>query len=49
VLTGFEAEMLARSASKVIGSAEAAEFLHSDVALHKGDEPRGRILKRKTT
>ena len=49
VLTDFEAEMLARSASKVIGSAEAAEFLHSDVALHKGDEPRGRILKRKET
>lgn len=49
VLTDFEAEMLARSASKVIGSAEAAEFLHSDVALHKGDEPRGRILKRKAT
>jgi 2-polyprenyl-6-methoxyphenol hydroxylase-like FAD-dependent oxidoreductase len=49
VLTEFETEMLTRSASKVTGSAEAAEFLHSAVALHKGDEPRGRILKRKET
>ena len=45
VLTEFEAGMLARSASKVKGSAEAAEFLHSDVVLHEGDEPRGRCLK----
>lgn len=47
VLTDFESEMLARSASKVKDSAEAAQFLHSDIVLHKGDEPRGRILKRK--
>ena len=47
VLTSFEAEMLERSASKVKGSAEAAEFLHSDVVLHEGDEPRGRCLKNK--
>ncbi|WP_245595769.1 FAD-dependent oxidoreductase [Marinomonas ushuaiensis] len=46
VLTEFEAEMLERSAVKVEGSAEAAEFLHSDVVLHEGDEPRGRSLKR---
>ena len=46
VLTDFEAEMLERSASKVKGSAEAAEFLHSDIVLHEGDEPRGRCLKR---
>ncbi len=46
VLSLFEAEMLERSASKVKGSAEAAEFLHSDVVLHEGDEPRGRCLKR---
>jgi salicylate hydroxylase len=46
VLTEFEAEMLARSASKVKGSAEAAQFLHSDVVLHEGDEPRGRCLLR---
>ena len=47
VLTDFEAEMLARSASKVKDSAAAAQFLHSEVVLHKGDEPRGRCLKRK--
>lgn len=47
VLTEFEAEMLTRSASKVTDSAEAAQFLHSDVVLHEGDEPRGRALKRK--
>ncbi|ETI60480.1 FAD-dependent monooxygenase [Marinomonas profundimaris] len=46
VLTDFEAEMLARSAVKVKGSAEAAEFLHSDVVLHEGNEPRGRCLNR---
>jgi salicylate hydroxylase len=46
VLTEFEAEMLARSATKVKDSAEAAKFLHSEVVLHKGDEPRGRCLKR---
>lgn len=47
VLTEFEAEMLERSAIKVKGSAEAAQFLHSDIALYEGDEPRGRCLKRK--
>jgi len=47
VLTEFEAEMLARSASKVKDSAEAAQFLHSEVVLHEGDEPRGRCLQRK--
>jgi salicylate hydroxylase len=47
VLTEFEAEMLARSASKVKDSAEAAQFLHSDTVLHEGDEPRGRCLQRK--
>jgi 2-polyprenyl-6-methoxyphenol hydroxylase-like FAD-dependent oxidoreductase len=45
VLTEFEAEMLARSARKVKDSAEAAQFLHSDVALHEGNEPRGRFLR----
>jgi len=49
VLTDFEAEMLARSASKVKDSAEAALFLHSDTVLHEGDEPRGRCLQRKET
>ena len=47
VLTEFESEMLARSATKVKDSAAAAQFLHSDIVLHEGDEPRGRCLKRK--
>lgn len=46
VLNKFEQEMIKRSASKVKDSAEAALFLHSDVVLHEGDEPRGRVLKR---
>jgi 2-polyprenyl-6-methoxyphenol hydroxylase-like FAD-dependent oxidoreductase len=46
VLTDFEAEMLSRTAAKVRGSAEAAQFLHSDVVLHESDEPRGRCLLR---
>jgi len=48
VLTEFEAEMLERSATKVKDSADAAEFLHSETVLHKGNEPRGRCLKRNT-
>lgn len=47
VLTAFESEMLTRTASKVKDSAEAAKFLHSQVVLHEGDEPRGKCLKRK--
>lgn len=47
VLTAFEAEMLTRSAPKVKDSAAAAEFLHSHVVLHEGNEPRGRCIKRK--
>jgi len=47
VLTEFESEMLTRSAVKVKDSAEAAVFLHSEIVLHEGDEPRGRCLKRK--
>ena len=47
VLTEFESEMLARSASKVKDSADAAQFLHSEIVLHEGDEPRGRCLKKK--
>ena len=46
VLTEFESEMLARSAKKVKDSAAAAEFLHSEIVLHQGDEPRGRCLKK---
>lgn len=45
VLNQFEADMLERSASKVTDSAKAADFLHSKIVLHKGDEPRGRCLK----
>ncbi|MNQ65002.1 FAD-dependent urate hydroxylase [compost metagenome] len=47
VLNEFEAEMLERSATKVQGSADAAQFLHSEIILQEGDEPRGRSLKRK--
>ncbi|MBA0883763.1 FAD-dependent oxidoreductase [Flavobacterium undicola] len=47
VLSEFEAEMLERSATKVKDSADAAQFLHSDIVLHEGDEPRGRFLKKK--
>lgn len=49
VLNEFETEMLKRSATKVKDSADAAKFLHSDVALYEGDEPRGRFLKREET
>jgi 2-polyprenyl-6-methoxyphenol hydroxylase-like FAD-dependent oxidoreductase len=45
VLTGFESEMIERSASKVKDSEEAAQFLHSEIVLHAGDEPRGRYLR----
>ncbi|MCY4779398.1 NAD(P)/FAD-dependent oxidoreductase [Sphingobacterium sp. UT-1RO-CII-1] len=47
VLTEFESEMIKRSASKVQGSADAARFLHSEVALEKCDRPRGQSLKTK--
>jgi 2-polyprenyl-6-methoxyphenol hydroxylase-like FAD-dependent oxidoreductase len=47
VLTEFESEMLERSAAKVKDSAAAAEFLHSEIVLQEGDEPRGRCLKKK--
>lgn len=46
VLNDFEAEMLERSATKVQGSADAAQFLHSEIILLEGDEPRGRCSKR---
>jgi 2-polyprenyl-6-methoxyphenol hydroxylase-like FAD-dependent oxidoreductase len=49
VLTEFELEMLERSASKVKDSAEAAQFLHSEIVLHEGNEPRGSYLKKKLT
>jgi 2-polyprenyl-6-methoxyphenol hydroxylase-like FAD-dependent oxidoreductase len=46
VLTDFESEMLARSATKVKDSADAAKFLHSEMALYEGNEPRGSVIKR---
>lgn len=45
VLNEFESEMLKRSATKVKDSAEATQFLHSEIVLHEGDEPRGRCLQ----
>ncbi len=47
VLSDFEAEMLERSSTKVKDSAEAAQFLHSEIVLLESNEPRGRVLKRK--
>jgi len=46
VLTEFEEEMLARSASKVKDSAEAVELLHSKSVLREGDGPKERSLRR---
>lgn len=40
-LANFEAEMLERSAVKVQASAEAAKFLHTPVAIQKGNVTRG--------
>ncbi|MDB2673232.1 FAD-dependent monooxygenase [Flavobacteriaceae bacterium] len=45
VLTAFESEMLARTSIKVMESAAAAHFLHSDAVLQESDAPRGRHLK----
>ncbi|RYM33785.1 FAD-dependent monooxygenase [Brumimicrobium glaciale] len=42
VLTQFESEMLERSSTKVKDSADAAEFLHSEIVLQKSDRPRGK-------
>jgi len=47
VLNKFESEMIQRSSVKVEDSAAAAQFLHSDIALYEGNEPRGKVLKRK--
>jgi 2-polyprenyl-6-methoxyphenol hydroxylase-like FAD-dependent oxidoreductase len=47
VLNDFETEMLSRSATKVKDSAEAALFLHSEIALFEGNQPRGSVAKRK--
>ncbi len=45
VLSDFEEEMLARSATKVKDSAEAVELLHSKCVLREGPEPKGRSLR----
>ncbi|MBZ4042252.1 FAD-dependent oxidoreductase [Flavobacterium hibisci] len=39
-LMEFELEMLERSAVKVQDSADAAQFLHSEIVLHENDAPR---------
>jgi salicylate hydroxylase len=49
VLSEFESEMLKRSATKVKDSAAAAKFLHSEIVLQEGNEPRGRCIKKKDT
>ena len=46
VLNDFEAEMISRSSTKVQESAAAAEFLHSEIALHESDQPRGKCRKK---
>lgn len=48
ILSGFEAQMLMRSASKVKDSADAAQFLHSEIVLQEGDQPRGTCFKKAT-
>jgi len=40
-ISEYESTMLDRSAGKVKASAEAAKFLHSEVAIMKGDVTRG--------
>ena len=39
-LADFESEMLSRSAAKVKASADAAKFLHSEIAVAEGNHPR---------
>ena len=46
VLKEFEEEMISRSSTKVQGSADAADFLHSEIALHESDQPRGNCVKK---
>ena len=41
-LAKFESDMLKRSAGKVKASADAAKFLHSEVAIMEGNVTRGR-------
>jgi 2-polyprenyl-6-methoxyphenol hydroxylase-like FAD-dependent oxidoreductase len=46
ILNDFESEMITRSATKVKDSAEAAKFLHTEIALFEGNEPRGSLFKK---
>ena len=46
VLNDFESEMIIRSATKVKDSAEAAKFLHTEIALFEGNQPRGSVFKK---
>lgn len=48
-LREFEAEMMVRSAIKVKASAEAARFLHTDVAICEGNMPRCTAVETKGT
>jgi hypothetical protein len=41
ILRTYEAEMIPRTATKVQASAEAAKFLHTDVAIREGNITRG--------
>jgi 2-polyprenyl-6-methoxyphenol hydroxylase-like FAD-dependent oxidoreductase len=44
-LITYKEEMLTRSVVKVKASAEAARFLHTDVAIQKGNVTRGAAAK----
>lgn len=46
ILENFEAEMIERSSIKVADSAAAAKFLHSEIALHESNQPRGSVIKK---
>ena len=47
VLLEYEREMIARSESKVKGSADAAQYLHSEIVLKENNAPRGSNYNRK--
>lgn len=47
VLTAFENAVFERSATKVKGSAQAADLLHSALVLTACDQPRGSLVKPK--
>lgn len=47
ILKSFETEMIERASIKVADSAAAAEFLHSEIAVHQSNQPRGSVIKNK--